>query len=114
MPKKKELNDRRREYRFETHSDVTVQNLTRRSAAQVGVLREVSQGGMLIETSDQLSLDAALEVLVGGTIFFGEVVHERHEPSGTWVTGIRLIMRMSEEDIWNITERWRSSLAPLK
>lgn len=94
--------ERRQDERFPAHSCVAVRNLKQSSGWQSGTLRDISLRGMLINTSEQPTLNGAFDVRIQNAIFPGEAVHVRVE-GRAWLVGIRLKDTLTEKELRNVT-----------
>jgi hypothetical protein len=90
--------DRRQEERFPSRNEGLLCNLTRKSSAEIAIIKDLSPGGCLMESSQELWPGDAVVLSAAGEIFLGEVVHARQEKQ-KWFAGMKFEKRISEADL---------------
>ena len=90
--------ERRNGQRFGTPLVGLLRNVTRQSGPEEATLKNVAEGGLLLESSQKVGLRDRIEFRCKGCILLGEVVHYGRNKE-KWLAGVKFERRLEEEQL---------------
>lgn len=104
--------ERRKGQRFGTPLIGVLRNLTRQSGPEEATLKNVAEGGLLLESSQKLGLRDRIEFRCKGCILLGEVVHYGRNKE-KWLAGVKFDRRLDDDQLRRILDAGRPQKAAL-
>lgn len=101
--------ERRKARRFATPIIGLLRNITRQSNPEEAKLKDLSEGGFLLESWQKMGLGDTIEFRLNGHTFLGEVVHYGRNRE-KWLAGVRFNHRLEEEQLFQILEPQQSAI----
>ncbi len=95
--------ERRNARRFGIPLIGVLRNLTRRSGPEEALVKNVGEGGLLLESSQKVGLRDRIEFRCKGCILLGEVVHYGRNKE-KWLAGVKFERRLDEEQLRRILD----------
>jgi hypothetical protein len=102
--------ERRKGPRFATPIIGLLRNVARQSHPEEARLKNLSEGGLLLESWQKWGLRDTIEFRFKGHTFLGEVAHYGRNRE-KWLAGVRFEHRLEEEQLRRILEPQRSALS---